>query len=107
MSALSLTSSMQCQPRNCGSILQVSKTFINHFSEVSNGTLGTTQRPFQCLPAGSPPARPNCEADDSCSASVQARHESSNKCIPTKAFTVCKATFLPLTFYTVILLVEV
>ena len=62
MSTLPLTSPTQCQPRNCGSILQVSKRFINHFSEVSSWTLETTQPPFQRLPAGSPPARPNCEA---------------------------------------------
>ena len=82
MSALSLTSPTLCQPRNCGSILQVSKRFINHFSEVSSRTLGTTQPPFQHLPADSPPARSNCEADSPPSASVKAKNESSCKSIP-------------------------
>jgi hypothetical protein len=58
-SALSLTSPTECKSRNCGSILHVNKRFINHFSEVSNPTLGTTQPPFQRPPADSPPVRPN------------------------------------------------
>jgi hypothetical protein len=50
MSALSLMPPIKCKPRNCGSILHVSKWFINHFSEVSSSTLGNTQPPFQRLP---------------------------------------------------------
>ena len=82
MSALPLMSPTQCKPRNCGSILHVSKRFINHFSEVSSPTLGTTQPSIQSLPADSPPARPNCEVDTSPSASVQVKNESSCKSIP-------------------------
>jgi hypothetical protein len=84
MSPLSLISPTQCKPRNRCSILHVSKRFINHFSEVSSGTLRTTEPAFQGLPVDSRPTQPNCEADSSPSAGVQAKHVSSCKSIPPK-----------------------